>query len=172
MGNCSIDLPQYNGHMMLRIIMLTLLLGTNYLCLAAEQNPFLVPEYSLEYNTNSDPSVDGINALLYAKQTDRRVLIEVGGNWCQWCHILDEFINEHPQVKTSLTSKFVVLKVNVSDENKNEEFMSDMPPVDGYPHIYITDTKGSIKFSGDLSSLLKRGKFSEDLFLEFLDRWK
>lgn len=153
-------------------ILLILLAGIQLPSNAAERNPFSIPEYSLQYNPFNDPAVDGINALLYAKQTNRKILIEVGGDWCQWCHILDEFIIEHPEVKESLYDHFVVLKVNVSDDNKNKKFMSEMPPVDGYPHIYITDTKGSIKFSGDLSSLLKHGKFSEDLFLEFLDRWK
>ena len=142
------------------------------LTLATDQNPFSIPRYSIEYNPSSDPAVDGKNALLYATQTSRKVLIEVGGDWCQWCHILDEFINEHPKVKDTLYDHFVLLKVNVSDENKNKQFMSTMPTADGYPHIYITDTKGSIKFSGDLSPLLKKEKFSEKLFLEFLNRWK
>lgn len=153
-------------------ISLTILLITSFTTLAADLNPFSIPRYSVEYDPSSNPSVDGENALIYAKQTNRKVLIEVGGDWCQWCHILDEFIVDHPEVKTALYDHFVILKVNVSEENKNIGFMSSMPEVDGYPHVYITNEKGSISFSGDLSPLLKRGKFSEKLFLEFLNRWK
>ena len=160
------------GNMILRSIFFLSILIANMTTLAADLNPFSIPRYSIEYDSTSNPSIDGKNALLYAKQTHRKVLIEVGGDWCQWCHILDEFIADHPEVKTILYDHFVILKVNVSDDNKNKEFMSSMPEVDGYPHVYITDEKGSIKFSGDLSPLLKKGKFSEKLFLEFLNRWK
>ncbi len=158
--------------MTLRSNFFLLVLITSFTTFAADLNPFSIPRYSIEYDPSNDPSVDGTNALLYAKQTDRKVLIEVGGNWCQWCHILDKFIVDHPEVKTALYNNFVILKVNVSEENKNKGFMSSMPEVDGYPHVYITDEKGSITYSGDLSPLLKRGKFSEKLFLEFLNRWK
>ena len=158
--------------MTLRSIIFLLVLLVSITTLAAEPNPFSIPRYSVEYDPSSDPAVDGKKALIYAKQTNRKVLIEVGGDWCQWCHILDEFIADHPEVKTALYDNFVILKVNISEDNKNKEFMSSMPEVDGYPHVYITNEKGSINFSGDLSSLLKKGKFSEKLFLEFLNRWK
>lgn len=153
-------------------LLLFVLLGAHFVVFAFDQNPFSIPRYSTEYSPASDPFVDGKNALLYAKQTDRNILIEVGGNWCQWCHILDQFINDHPDVKQTLYDHFVLLKINVSDKNKNEKFMSSMPEVDGYPHIYITDTKGSIKFSGDLSPMLEKGKFSEKKFLKYLNKWK
>lgn len=170
MENCSTDFDIMTS-MISRSIILLLTLITSFTTLA-DLNPFSIPRYSIEYDPYSDPSIDGTNALLYAKQTNRKVLIEVGGDWCQWCHILDKFITDHPQIKTTLYDNFVILKVNVSDDNKNKEFMSSMPKVDGYPHVYITDIKGSIDFSGDLSPLLKKGKFSEKLFLEFLNRWK
>ena len=158
--------------MILRSITLISFLITSFSTLAVDFNPFSIPRYSIEYDPSGDPAVDGVNALLYAKQTNRKVLIEVGGKWCQWCHILDEFIADNPEVKTTLYDHFVILKVNVSETNKNKKFMSSMPEVDGYPHVYITDEKGSIKFSGDLSPLLEKDNFSGKLFLEFLNRWK
>lgn len=141
-------------------------------CFADNENPFLIPRYSIEYDPDRDPFADGQNALEYAQQTQRNVMIEVGGDWCQWCHILDQFINDHAKVKTFLHDNYVLLKVNVSDANKNEAFMSSMPAVGGYPHLFITNSTGSIIFSGDLSPMLNKGKFSEKLFLEFLERWQ
>lgn len=144
----------------------------NPACFAGIDNPFLLPTYSTEYDPGRDPFTDGENALKFAQQTQRNVMIEVGGDWCQWCHILDQFINDHTKVKNSLHDKYVLLKVNVSDANKNETFMASMPAVDGYPHIFITSATGFIIFSGDLSPLLNKGKLSEKLFLEFLERWQ
>ncbi len=178
MGSTQNCMENYNIDFGIMRIMITrsiiyfLALLTSFSTLAVDINPFSIPRYSIEYDPSSDPSIDGKNALIYAKQTNRKVLIEVGGDWCQWCHILDEFIVDHPEVKTTLYDHFVILKVNVSEGNKNKEFMSSMPDVDGYPHVYVTDQKGSIKFSGDLSPLLEKSAFSEKLFLEFLNRWK
>ena len=135
-------------------------------------NPFAMPRYSLEYNERRDPFKDAENAMLFAQQTNRHVLIEIGGNWCQWCHVLDQFIREHDDVAQQLQTNFVLLKVNVSDANKNTEFMAELPPVDGYPYVFITDAKGDIKFAGDLTPLLDKNTFSRKLFLAFLDRWK
>ncbi len=155
-----------------KIFFFIILLTANISTFALEMNPFAIPRYSIEYSPSRDPFIDGENALLYAKQTNRKVLIEIGGDWCQWCHILDQFINDHPHVKQTLYDHFILLKVNVSEANKNKKFMSSMPEVDGYPHVYITNTKGSILFSGDLSPLLEKGTFSEQRFLEFLNKWK
>ncbi len=153
-------------------LILILLPGLCFTASAVGDNPFSIPRYSTEYDPDRDPFKDGRNALKLAKQTDRKVMIEVGGNWCQWCHILDEFLENHPETKRILQENFVVMKVNVSDENRNEKFFSSMPEIDGYPHVYITDINGSIVFSDDLSSLVVNGDFSEKRFLEFLNRWK
>ncbi len=155
------------------LLILAVLSGLSTSTLALDDiNPFSLPKYSTEYDPDRDPFEDGHNALAYAKQTHRKVMIEVGGDWCRWCHILDEFINTHPKVKMTLHQNYVLLKVNVSDANNNEKFLSTMPRIDGYPHVFITDNQGSIQFSGDLSPLLENGKFSEQRFLEFLNRWK
>ncbi len=60
-----------------RSILLLLLIGTNALSLITEKNAFSNPLYNLEYNPASDPTVNGINPLLYTAQTDRKILIEI-----------------------------------------------------------------------------------------------
>jgi len=155
-----------------RTLLFFLLLALSLTTPAAGDNPFSIRRYSTEYDPDRNPFEDGKNALQYAKETNRRVMIEVGGDWCQWCHILDKFLNNHPETKKILQKNFVVMKVNVSDENQNEKFFATMPKIEGYPHVYITDINGSILFSDNLSSLVVDGDFSEKLFIEFLNRWK
>jgi thioredoxin-related protein len=55
-----------------------------------------LPAYSRVYDESRDPIVDGREALKLAQETQRKVLIEVGGDWCSWCHVLDGFIKAHP----------------------------------------------------------------------------
>ena len=131
----------------------------------------LLPEYSRSYDPARDPFEDGKEALLYAKETNRRVLIKVGGDWCSYCRILDHFVDNNPLVRNSLHEKFVVLKVNISDENTNEDFMSGLPETIGYPHIFITGNDGQILISKDTARLLVNGQYSQEYFLDFLSEW-
>ncbi len=131
----------------------------------------VLPPYSQGYDPARDPFSDGRAALQLARETGRRVLIEVGGDWCSWCHVLDRFLDQHPSVRTKLHETFVLLKVNVDDKNDNSEFLSGFPPALGYPHMYITENDGSIVHSQDTAEFLHDGKYSEPQFLAFLARW-
>jgi len=130
-----------------------------------------LPAYSQGYDPVRDPFSDGRAALQLAKDTQRKVLIEVGGNWCSWCHVLDRFLNENPSLRARLHETFVLLKVNVDESGENEEFLSAFPRALGYPHMYITDEDGSILFSQDTAEFLQDGKYSEQRFQAFLARW-
>ena len=131
-----------------------------------------LPLYSTVYDTSRNPNADGRAALMLAKDTHRKVLIEVGGDWCSWCHILDRFIKGHPKLESRLHETFVVLKVNVSDVNDNAEFMASLPPALGYPHMYITDNNGDVLHSQDTAEFLVNKKYSETRFMTFLDHWQ
>lgn len=131
-----------------------------------------LPAYSRGYDETRNPNADGRAALQLAKETGRKVLIEVGGDWCRWCHVLDKFIKDHPEVEKRLHETFVVLKVNISDANDNAEFMSAFPPALGYPHMYITDSSGSILHSQDTAEFLENKRYSEKRFMIFFDRWQ
>lgn len=131
-----------------------------------------LPEYSRVYDASRNPNADGRAALQLAKQTNRIVLVEVGGDWCSWCHVLDRFIKDHPPLEARLHETFVVLKVNVSDVNDNAEFMSSLPPALGYPHMYVIGSDGIVVHSQDTAEFLENKKYSRQKFLAFLDRWK
>ncbi len=131
-----------------------------------------LPAYSRHYDPDRDPAADGRAALRLARQTGRRVLIEVGGDWCSWCHRLERFIQTHPDLRTELHRYFVVLKVNVSTENENADFMADMPRPLGYPHVYIADNDGRLLHSQDTAAWLVDGNYSPQRFRQFLNRWK
>ena len=131
-----------------------------------------LPVYSRAYDASRNPYADGRDALKLAKSTQRKVLIEVGGDWCSWCHVLDRFIKAHPEVESRLHQSFVVLKVNVSDANDNAEFMAAFPAAKGYPHMYVTDSDGNILYSQDTAEFRENKKYSEQRFMMFLDRWQ
>ena len=138
----------------------------------ASQLPGELPVYSRIYDASRNPNADGRDALKLAKETNRKVLIEVGGDWCSWCFVLDRFIRENPRLELRLHQIFVVLKVNISEKNDNSEFMAVFPPAQGYPHMYVTDSSGNILSSQDTADFRENKQYSEARFMAFFDRWK
>ena len=131
-----------------------------------------LPEYSLKYDPTRDAFQDGRNAIKLAKATNRRILIEVGGDWCKWCHLLDRFLDKNPEIKKGLHQTFVFLKVNVSDENDNAKFLKVFPTPLGYPHMYVTEKNGKLLLSKDTAGFLVNKKYSAERFKEFFNKWE
>ena len=130
-----------------------------------------LPTYSKVYDDQRDPFKDATAALALAKKTDRQVLIEIGGNWCSWCHKMDSFLAKNPDVYNALHSQYVLLKINVSDSNENNDFMKSLPPVLGYPHMYVSTAQGKMILSKDTAELLAGDDYSKSQWLRFLTDW-
>lgn len=130
-----------------------------------------LPVYSKIYDDQRDPFADANAALALAKASNRQVLIEVGGNWCSWCKKMDTFLQKNPDVYQALHSQYVLLKINVSDSNENEAFMKSLPPVLGYPHMYVSNAQGKMLLSKDTAELLDKEEYSKTQWLTFLDEW-
>jgi len=128
--------------------------------------------YSVDqYDPARDAAADLAETSRLAKESDKRILVEVGGNWCKWCRAFDKFIHNTPAVATALRDGYIVMKVNMSEENRNEAFLSRYPKIEGYPHIFVLDPDGKLLHSQD-TGLLEEGKsYSERHFLEFLSKW-
>ncbi|MBL0709467.1 MAG: thioredoxin family protein [Colwellia sp.] len=131
-----------------------------------------LPDYSKVYDEQRDPFNDANAALTLAKKTNRHVLIEIGGNWCTWCHKMDAFLLKNPNIYQALHNKYVLLKINVSDANENEAFMKSLPPVLGYPHMYISSATGKMLLSKDTAELQDNNGYSKDYWLSFLNKWQ
>ena len=131
-----------------------------------------LPAYSTRYDPDRDAFEDGRNAIQLAKSTQRHVLIELGGDWCKWCHVMDKFLDDNPDIRAQLHETFVILKINVSDANDNAKFLAAFPKPLGYPHMYIADNNGSILLSKDTAEFLSQGQYSRQRFTEFLEQWK
>ena len=161
-----------NSALLLRLFLSLLLFSSLLLSLslhtvvAAE-----LPQYSLKYDPSRNAITDGHAAIKLAGETNRRILIEVGGYWCKWCHVLDRFLNKHPKLKTQLHQTFVLLKVNVSEENYNRNFLKVFPAVRGYPHMFVTESNGKLLLSKDTGQFFNNHQYSVKRFEDFFERW-
>ena len=153
----------------LPIVILSLL---SMLIIPCSQAAEELPPYSKRYDDKWDPFTDAKSAIALAASTNRNLLIKIGGNWCTWCHKMDAFFQSNPDIYQSLHKTFVVLKINVSDSNANEKFMAALPPVLGYPHMYVSTNAGKLVLSKDTAELLENGDYSREKFLAFFDKWQ
>lgn len=149
-------------------LLLLISLAISQTTFASEQLPLFSTDYSPERN----PFVDARSAISLASEGNKRILIEVGGDWCIWCHELDRVIKSDSDISTMLYGNFVILKVNVSEENYNADFMATMPKVAGYPQLFVARSNGSIIHIQDPSDFLVEGKYSANRVYNFLYKWK
>jgi thioredoxin-related protein len=118
---------------------------------------------------NADQDIK--DAVVEAAATGKRVLLEVGGDWCIWCHHMDDFFEAHPELLALREKNFIMVKINFSDENKNEQVLSRYPPVKGYPHIFVLDRDGKLLHSQDTGQLEEGKSYNLDKFTAFLKEW-
>jgi len=125
----------------------------------------------VKFDPNADPEKDLAEAIKKASNENKRILLDVGGELCIWCHRLDEFIEQDEEIKSFLHSNFIVLKVNYSKENKNEKFLSNYPKIPGYPHFFVLSKKGVLFHSQDTGVLESDKGYSKEKFMSFLKEW-
>jgi thiol:disulfide interchange protein len=118
-----------------------------------------------------DPASDLEAALRIARATRRRVLAEVGGEWCTWCHIMDRFFAANPELAKLRDANFIVLRINFSKENQNQAFLSRWPKVAGYPHFFVLDANGRLLQSQNTSALEATKDYDPVAFRKFLLEW-
>lgn len=124
-----------------------------------------------KFDPERDPAKDLIEVIAKAKKENKRILLDVGGEWCIWCHRIDEFILNEPEISEYLNKHYITLKVNYSKENKNEQFLSKYPAIEGYPHFFVLDKKGKLIHSQNTGELEMDKSYDKEKFMTFLKKW-
>jgi thioredoxin-related protein len=123
------------------------------------------------FDSTRDAARDIREAIVEAKGTGRRILLDVGGGWCIWCRRLDAFFFEQKDLAEFMCKKFVVVKVFYSREYKNEAVLAQYPKITGYPHLFVLENDGTFLFSQDTGKL-ESGKGYDRARVEvFLRQW-
>ena len=123
------------------------------------------------YDPKANPQSDLSIAIKKAQKSNKKILLEVGGDWCPWCKKLNKLFNENKEIANLLNKYFIVLKVNYSKENKNQEFLSKYPKIEGYPHIFILNKNGELLHSQNTGDLESGDHHDPDKVIKFLKEW-
>ncbi|MEW5843800.1 MAG: thioredoxin family protein [Bacteroidota bacterium] len=124
-----------------------------------------------KFDPSRDPFADVKTAVVEAEKTNKRILLDVGGEWCIWCHRIDSFIEQNDEINKFLHENFVVVKVNWSPENKNEKFLTEYPKVAGFPHFFILEKDGKFLHSQNTGLLEKEKSYDSEKMLNFFKEW-
>ena len=124
------------------------------------------------FDPTRDAAADVATATSIARAQRKRVLVDVGGEWCPWCHILDRFVAGNGDVKKLVDDNYVWVKVNWSLQNKNEALLSRWPKVQGYPHLFVLDGEGALLQSQDTGALEAGDSYDKEKVLAFLRKFR
>ncbi|HQU82824.1 MAG TPA: thioredoxin family protein, partial [Pyrinomonadaceae bacterium] len=88
-----------------------------------------------KFDPTRNASTDLQNAVTKATAENKRIILDIGGEWCVWCRIMDYYLIENKDLGKIVDENFVWLKINMSPENENKEFLAKYPEIQGYPHL-------------------------------------
>jgi thioredoxin-related protein len=123
------------------------------------------------YDKTRDPAADLAAAIPQAQRENKRILLEVGGEWCVYCRILNKVIHEDERLIKRLDDGFITVKVNFSDDVRNEPFLSRYPKIPSYPHLFVLETDGTFLLSQTPDDFMDQDRYVPDKVLAFLEKW-
>jgi thiol-disulfide isomerase/thioredoxin len=128
-----------------------------------------------QFDPARDPVADLATAKVEAQRGGKRIVLDVGGEWCSWCHLLDAFVEGDAEIRSFRDANYVWMKVNYSEDNENAAFLSQYPQIKGYPHLFVLDAQGKLlhsQFTGELEADKGQPKgYNREKFVAFMKDW-
>lgn len=126
------------------------------------------------YNPAANAANDIAGLLTRAKSENKRLLLQIGGNWCVMCYRLNAFVQTDTVLKKLVTENYIVYHLNYSRENKNEAYLKTIgsPQRFGFPVLVVLDERGQ-PLATKWSAALQRGNgYDFEKVKLFLNEWK
>jgi thiol-disulfide isomerase/thioredoxin len=124
------------------------------------------------YNEFSDARADIQAAVRRAAESDKRVLVKFGGNWCHWCYKLHDMFHHDPVIAPIIRDEYELVLV---DSNTNRDLMERLDPDYsdyGYPWLAVFDAKGALLATQETGVLETGDKHDVEKVKAFLLRWQ
>jgi thioredoxin-related protein len=147
------------------------ILATQGLIAQATNDDSLFEAQRIKFDPTRNPASDVQSAIIGATKEKKRIFLDVGGEWCSWCHRLDRFFRDQSDLDEYLAEHYVLVKVNFSKENKNEKFLLQFPEIDGYPHFFILGPDGKFLLSQSSGDFEAGKGYDHDKMMKFLKQW-
>ena len=139
------------------------------------------PEYPQQgpdvYDREADGTVQIAAALTQARAEHKHVLVDLGANWCVWCHRLHHTLQTDAGVAQVLHDHYVLVLVDVNHRNgkARNDAVNDRyghPMEQGLPVLVVLAADGK-QLTTQESGALEDGKSAHDpaKVIAFLRQW-
>ena len=127
------------------------------------------------YDENADADAAVNAAFARAKKNGKRVLIDLGGNWCGDCIVLANLM-QRPELKRFLAANFEIVSVDVGRFSKNLQIPARFGATDrlksgGVPAIIVAEPNGTFVNQSDISALEDARHMTPQAIADWLAQW-
>jgi thiol-disulfide isomerase/thioredoxin len=122
-------------------------------------------------DANADAVVNA--AFVRAKKNGKRVLIDLGGNWCGDCLVLAN-IMQLPEMKPFIAAHFEVVTVDVGRFDKNLQIPARFgitTRLEGVPAVIVAEPDGSFVNPGKITALSDARHMTPQAIADWLAQW-
>jgi len=120
---------------------------------------------------NADAAVD--SAFARAKRSGKRVLIDLGGNWCGDCIVLSNLM-QLPTMKSFIASHYEVATVDVGRFDRNLQIPARFGitgRLEGVPSVLIATADGKLVNAGHVAALADARSMTPQAIADWLAQW-
>ena len=125
----------------------------------------------LKFDPKRDAEADIQSAIEEAKRTGKRILLDVGGDWCRYCHQMDQLFFEHPEILRLRNNNFITVAIYYGTDNKNPQALSHYSKVLGVPHFFVLEKDGTLLYSQHVLDLRTGGAYDPEKMKSFFVKW-
>ena len=122
-------------------------------------------------DADANAAVDA--AFARARKSGKRVLIDLGGNWCGDCLVLAN-IMRLPEMKSFLAAHFEMVSVDVGRFDKNLQIPARFgitKRLEGVPAVIVAEPDGRFVNRGDIVALADARHMSPQAIADWLAKW-
>ncbi len=131
------------------------------------------PEAKPVYDPFADAAADVETALKLARETNKRVLVQFGANWCPSCRELGKVLKENAEVSEAVKKDFVLVFVDSETEHGRQLHEKYVPKKqrNSIPHLAVLDPTGKVLKNDDTRALEVDDDYSVPKLKAFLAEW-
>jgi len=125
------------------------------------------------YDTNADASAAVDAAFARAGKNGKRVLIDLGGNWCGDCIVLANLM-QFAEMKRFLAAHFEIVKIDVGRFDKNLQIPARFgitQRLEGVPSVIIAEPDGTFVNRGHIAALADARHMTPQAIADWLAQW-
>jgi thiol-disulfide isomerase/thioredoxin len=125
------------------------------------------------YDTNADASAAVDAVFARAGKNGKRVLIDLGGNWCGDCIVLANLM-QFAEMKRFLAAHFEIVKIDVGRFDKNLQIPARFgitQRLEGVPSVIIAEPDGTFVNRGHIAALADARHMTPQAIADWLAQW-